>query len=618
MPAPDTSPEAPDDGVEATTESPDDGATTQAARRMGRVRAVIRRWLVCTALAAVLGLPVAAAWAVTHTSVQQLIGTTPTTFTLSTQGQSELRLGIAGTIFVPRAVGPFGVVATVEGPGDPGAGDGDLANYVRPEMLQLYTGIFHDPGPAIDQYVGLVQAELQEQLLRAVLVVTLGGGLLLLGLSYLLPLQRVARRRDRLRVGVAAVLALATTTSVGAVQVLGSDGHTGPTEGVYALGVLDGTLASGATTDSPVIRAVTGGALAKAQVLVTRQEKAEAKYRASAQEDLQAQRLLMTGPGEGETAVIMQSDMHCNTTMIRLQTAVVELLREEHGEGVPALMGITGDLTTNGTAAEGTCIRNEREIMGDGPVAVVTGNHESDVSAQQMADVGMTVLGGSTEEIAGVRVLGDGDPSRSELFGASRLRGEEGQADVGARLREEAAGADPEDRPDLVLVHEAYAAQAFLDVESVNALLAANDVSPTLAPFDDGVPDVPAGAVFYGHWHRSIEPRVIWNSDGTWTLLMELDTTGGAVDTPTINNFSTPWSKPQQEASFPVIFLDDETRMVTGYQIYRFETDGTAVVEPRVDIGTPGGPPDLASPDEEGDPAAEPPATPVSPGPTPG
>ena len=568
--------------------------------RGAAIRSLLVRWAVCLVTAGVVGLPVAAAWAVTHTSVQQLIGTTPTTFTLSTQGQSELRLGIAGTIYVPRAVGPLGVVATVDGPGDPGAGDGDLANYVRPEMLRLYTGIFHDPGPAIDQYVGLVQTELMRQLRLSLLVVTLVGGTLLLGLTYLLPLRPVREGRTRVRIALVAGLALVTTTSLGAVQVLGSPGHRGPTEGVYPLSVLDGTLAAGATTDSPVVRALTGGALAKAQVLIKRQEKAEAHYRSTALADLESRRLLMRGPREGETAVIMQSDMHCNTTMIRLQTAVVELLNEQHGDDVPALMGITGDLTTNGTAAEGTCIRGERAVMGDGPVAVVTGNHESSVSAEQMADSGMTVLEGSIEELAGVRVLGAGDPSRSELFGATTLRGEEGQADVGFRLRDVANDAD--EHPDLVLVHEAYAAQAFLDVESVDALLATNDVSLTQAPpgGDDGIDDVPAGAVFYGHWHRSIEPRVIWNSDGTWTFLMELDTTGGAVDTPTINNFSTPWTKPQQDASFPVIFLDDETRMVTGYQLYRFETDGTAVIEPLVSIGTPGGGPE-GSDDGSGD-----------------
>jgi hypothetical protein len=104
-------------------------------------------------------------------------------------------------------------------------------------------------------------------------------------------------------------------------------------------------------------------------------------------------------------------------------------------------------------------------------------------------------------------------------------------------------------------------------------------------PYDDDIRDLPAGAVFYGHWHRDVEPRVVWNSDGTWTLVMELGTTGGAIDTPTLSAFSTPWSRPQQVATFPVVFLDQETRLVTGYQLYRFEPTGTVTIDPRVDMG---------------------------------
>jgi hypothetical protein len=91
--------------------------------------------------------------------------------------------------------------------------------------------------------------------------------------------------------------------------------------------------------------------------------------------------------------------------------------------------------------------------------------------------------------------------------------------------------------------------------------------------------------VLYGHWHRSVEPRVVWNSDGSWTLVMELDTSGGAVASPTIGHFSTPWTPPQQEASFPVLFLDRDTGLVTGYQLYSFATDGTVTVHPRVEVG---------------------------------
>jgi hypothetical protein len=80
---------------------------------------------------------------------------------------------------------------------------------------------------------------------------------------------------------------------------------------------------------------------------------------------------------------------------------------------------------------------------------------------------------------------------------------------------------------------------------------------------------------------------VVWNSDGTWTLVMELNTSGGAIASPTLNHFSTPWSPPQQTASFPVVFLNADSGLVTGYQIYTFGTDGKVTVEPRVEVGSP-------------------------------
>jgi 3',5'-cyclic AMP phosphodiesterase CpdA len=257
------------------------------------------------------------------------------------------------------------------------------------------------------------------------------------------------------------------------------------------------------------------------------------------------------------------------------------MLRDRYGNDVPALMAIAGDLTTNGTTAEGQCIKNEAAIAHGAPVVAVTGNHESETSVKQMEGASMTVLSGKTTTVAGVSALGAGDPERSELFGATHLRGDDTEADVGERLHDTARA----DRPDLLVVHEAYAAQTFLDVSDMTAFLRGRK-EPTLR-YDDGVRDVPASAVLYGHWHRSIGPRVVWNSDGTWTLVMELDTSGGAIDTPTIGHFSTPWSTPEQEASFPVLFLDKSTGLVTGYQVYRFAVDGAVTVQPRVDVGEP-------------------------------
>jgi Icc-related predicted phosphoesterase len=561
--------------------------------RRGAQRALptVVRLVSSVAVAALLGSPLAVSWAVTHTSVQAAIGTTPATFTLTTRGHSELRLGIAGTVFVPVSRGPIGVVATVDGPGDPGTGDGDLASYVRPEMLELYAGLFHDPEPAVQEYVDLVLGDFWRRLLIAELTVAGVGGLMLFALATVFPLRNLPPgQRKKLRVALVCGVVLSATTALAAVQLRPDGRDAGPEEGAYTLPALEDTIAAGSTTNSPVLRALSGGALAKARQLIDRQEEQEEVYRASAEEALEAQALAMAGPRDGEIAVMMQSDMHCNTTMIRLQRMVFSMLQERFGEDVPALLAISGDLTTNGTAAEGECIDNEREIAGQTPVAAVTGNHESDVSDRQMRDAGMTVLDGAVEEVGGVSVLGDGDPSRSEFFGETRLRGDETQEDMGARLYEEATS----DRPDLVLVHEAYAAQAFLDAAPMRTFL--EEGGSTTTAYDDGVRDVPAGAVFYGHWHRSEDPRVVWNSDGTWTLVMELDTSGGAIGAPTLGNFSTPWSRPQQQASFPVIFLDSETRLVTGYQIYRFATDASVTVLPRVDVGAttspaaPGGP----------------------------
>ena len=55
-------------------------------------------------------------------------------------------------------------------------------------------------------------------------------------------------------------------------------------------------------------------------MLVARQEAAVEAYRELAQESLADQAAAMEGPRDGELAVLMQSDMHCNLAMIGLQS----------------------------------------------------------------------------------------------------------------------------------------------------------------------------------------------------------------------------------------------------------------------------------------------------------
>ncbi|RLV50961.1 hypothetical protein D9V37_03245 [Nocardioides mangrovicus] len=535
--------------------------------RLARWGRTAGRGAALVAVVAVVVAPLALAWGVTTTRVHDTIGVSPATFSLSTDGRSALELGLAGTVYVPRAKGPFGLVARVDAPTDADAlpdGTSDLASLVSPQMLEVYAGLYHHPGRAIDGYVDLLRARLVHDVLLAEVLLTVVGSGAVLVLRRVLPLGEVGRGRTAGVVLLALVLTTASAVAVGRVDRTPASGAS------YPLPVLDDTAAAGATTDSPVLRLLLGDAVTKIRVLTQRQTDASDDYRTRASAQLDAQAEAMAVPEKGETAVLMQSDMHCNEVMIALQTQVRRMLEKQAGSEVPAVLAIAGDLTTNGTAAERDCVRAERAVAGTKPVVAVTGNHESDQSVQQMKSAGMDVLDGSTRTVGGLSFLGAPDPERTELFGASHLCGTATETSMGTALRRRAE----DDKPTIVLVHEAYAAKAFLGTEENMRTFDGSDVF-----------DVPASAVFYGHWHRSVPPRVVQNSDGTWTLVMELDTSGGAIATPTFNHFSTPWTPPAQEASFPVVFVDDETRLVTGYQLYSFATDGTVTVQPRVDVG---------------------------------
>jgi hypothetical protein len=545
--------------------------------------------LACVLAAGLVSLPLALERGLERTRVHADVGLVPATLTLTGTSDSRLRLGLLGSIRVPASQGPLGLSVTADGaPRTPDESAG-ISSYFSPQMLKVYGGLFHDPDAAIRGYVAQLEEDFRGRALAAWLLYTaVGTLLLLLGLAIMDPALRMRLHRHRTRaLAAGAAAGLVLSSAVAALEFrewAGSGDHGEDFD--YALPALDGTRAEGALTDSPVLKLAIQDALPKVELLIDRQQSRTDAFVASASSQLEAAAGSMTGPREGEVAVMMQSDMHCSSAMIALQRRVVELLDEQHGAGTVSLLAISGDLTTNGTAAEGSCIEDEAAIAGDAPVVAVTGNHESELSARQMAGAGMKVLDGGTTEVAGTTVLGAGDPERTEMFGATRLRGDETQTSMGEALYETAL----EDQPDITLVHEAYAAAAFIgDVPDMPAFLDARGSDTTW--WEDGVRDLPTGALFYGHWHREVLPRVVWNSDGTWTLVMELNTSGGAIDTPTFNHFSTPWSKPQQRASFTVLFKDEESGLVTGYQRYAFATDGTVTVQPRVEIGTPDGQP---------------------------
>jgi hypothetical protein len=81
-------------------------------------------------------------------------------------------------LYVARSFGPFGVVATVQGPGVPQrtrADQGELGSSVPPQMLQLYTGLFHDRGPALEGYIDVLSRALWHRVVVAVITLAAGS-----------------------------------------------------------------------------------------------------------------------------------------------------------------------------------------------------------------------------------------------------------------------------------------------------------------------------------------------------------------------------------------------------------------------------------------------------------
>jgi hypothetical protein len=111
-----------------------------------------------------------------------------------------------------------------------------------------------------------------------------------------------------------------------------------------------------------------------------------------------------------------------------------------------------GDTTMDGTAVERYCVEAVGDAVPDGVAWVVaSGNHDTEATRRQEREAGAVVLDGSVTEVAGLRVLGDKDPTHTEVAQGGSLVGEETPEEEAARLAATACDADPP--PDLLLVH---------------------------------------------------------------------------------------------------------------------------------------------------------------------
>ncbi|MDR1798495.1 MAG: metallophosphoesterase family protein [Bifidobacteriaceae bacterium] len=154
----------------------------------------------------------------------------------------------------------------------------------------------------------------------------------------------------------------------------------------------------------------------------------------------------------------MVTDLHCNVGLASVIGAVAR------ASGAVAVFD-GGDMTADGTAVEAFCVDAFAQAVPDGvPLVVVTGNHDTALTAKQADRAGDVVLEGEIIEVAGLRVLGDSDPTHTEIARGTVQVRDETEVEMGQRLAGIACEAAAEgEGPAVLLVHNPLAGLAALE-----------------------------------------------------------------------------------------------------------------------------------------------------------
>ena len=504
-----------------------------------------RSWpkaLLVNLAAALAAAPLALAWGAGHARVEDYLGPHRATFASSYSGELEIDLGPIGTAYLPSPIAPLGAVVTVRGIGAPAERLGAL---LSERTLTAYASLYTDPAGVAQ---GIMERLRQQALVEGAQAEAV---LLLLFVAFRIRGRWLTPALARPLTTRRALLAYATVLVLVAGAALVPNPRPGLRIPVAVAG--NDTRFAELTVDSVLLADLLDRGIRGITLLAARQQRAVDDYIATAAASLSGQMSALPAPRRGETMALGLSDLHCNQATTELITRLVAVTD-------PSLVISAGDDTVNGTAAERGCITREAAIAGDRPFLVATGNHDSNLTEQQMAREQMVVLDGSPVEAAGIRVLGDDDPEHNIPFSVERVRDRpETEEEMARRLVDVARTR----RTDILVVHQPAAAEVVM-----------------------AAPELPARLVLWGHFHSEVGPTVVTHADGSWSVGMRQGTAGG-VRQPIATSFSTPFSPPLLTADVYFYFLDGETGLVTGVQPVRFRPDANVVIEERVRTGDP-------------------------------
>jgi len=150
--------------------------------------------------------------------------------------------------------------------------------------------------------------------------------------------------------------------------------------------------------------------------------------------------------------VLSISDNHCNIGMDRVHAAIAQKFGAD-------LVIDSGDTTMGGTAAEAECVSAFADSMHGVhvPVVGIRGNHDSDITEQQEARDGVTVIGDNKmiQSVGGLTILGVGDARKTRFGEGTQLY------DSNYTIEDEGddlAAAAAKAQPDIIVVHDPDAA----------------------------------------------------------------------------------------------------------------------------------------------------------------
>jgi hypothetical protein len=567
--------------------------------RSERLSALARRVGGCILGAGIAVAPLAAIAALDHTTSQIEIGKVKAEVSFTGNGVSSVQSGpVLKNAYLDKSW--HGVGATVE---ITDTGESSITDLFTPRQIGIYSALLNDPEQAMSAYkTVLLKNFAAEALLFDAIPALAIGTIAGLG-AEVYRVRRRAAGKDALSSravksawigGIASGLVASSALAYGISYPRFVDDSPAATQH-YAIEQLNGTALEGAYTDNRDLELLIERGVQKGREYYERGKDQSDAYVAGVMNQLSANRVRIALPRADEYAAFLVSDQHDNEAMARILGYTITLEQELSGGRSPSLLLGGGDYGYNipPWLPEASYLRRIAGLSKLVAFYGVAGNHEGEYSTPVLKEGGLQFIDDEVIATDEASILGMSDPRTTEFLDGTTPSGKEG-LDAEQKTGQDAREIAEEEHPTFTLLHEAYAAIAFIG-EGYDARTFINGGDGQYAMWrEDGVPDVPTSIINYGHWHRSNKKRsfrVLSNSDGTWTVLLESGTAGGAIGSPTAGDYSIPYEPPKQTASFTKVFVNKTSQLVTGLQLYKFYPDGRVYMSQRINIGSVDGQP---------------------------